>query len=141
MSSVLIIAKEVETSQKLQLKLSKWGFDCIIANLKDKIAERVIRNAPELVLLEMNGMTSQAVLRQLTDGSKIKRKLPVMALMSDDTLNQPNDYLDVDDFVVVPYDDRELVARARRLIQKNSRQDEILRCEDLVMTWLTAKCG
>ncbi len=39
----------------------------------------------------------------------------------------------VDDFIVRPYDERELVARARRLLQRNAREDEILRRGDLVI--------
>ena len=89
-------------------ELSKWGFASLIANIKDKIAERIIRESPELVILEMDGTASQTVLHDLTSGSKIKRKSPIMALISDDALNHPDEYLGVDDFIVQPYDDREL---------------------------------
>ena len=53
--------------------------------------------------------------------------------MTVEALNQPGGYSGADDFIVRPYDERELVARARRLIQKNNREDEILRRGDLAI--------
>jgi DNA-binding response OmpR family regulator len=133
MSSILIITKENETARKLQTELLKWGFDCLTASVKDKIVDRIVREAPEMVILEMNGQASQSVLRELTTGSRIRRKLPVMAIMTVETLNQPGEYLRVDDFILSPYDDRELVARAKKLLQKNNQKEEILRLGDLVI--------
>jgi two-component system alkaline phosphatase synthesis response regulator PhoP len=138
MPSLLIITKETGTARKVQTELSKWGFDCLTASIKDRIVDRVIREGPEMVILEMNGQASQSVLRELTTGSRIKRKLPVMAIMTVETLNQPGDFLGVDDFILSPYDDRELVARTKKLLQKNSQKEEIMRLGDLVID--TANC-
>jgi DNA-binding response OmpR family regulator len=131
MSSVLIIAKEMDTARKLQVELSKGGFTCLTATLKEKVVERVVRDAPQLVVLELDGQDSQAVLHDLTGSARIKRKVPIVALMSTASLSQPGDFAGVDDFIVRPYDDRELVTRAQRLVQKTVNQDEVLHCEDL----------
>jgi DNA-binding response OmpR family regulator len=133
MSSLLIVAKENETARKLQTELSGWGFECSIAAFKDKITEKVGREGSELVILEMDGQASRMILHELTDASKIHRKLFIVALMTVDTLEHPNEFLGVDDFIVMPYDARELVARARRLLQSNVKENEILRCDDLVI--------
>lgn len=133
MPSVLIITKENGTAAKLKSELTKWGFTCLIASFKDKIAERVVHEAPQLMILEMNGQISQKLLNDLTGNTKIRRKSPIMALMSVETLTQSSSYSGADDFIVRPYDERELVARARRLLQKNSREDEMLRRGDLVI--------
>lgn len=138
MSSVMIIAKEDETARKLQAELSRWGFTCLTAGIKEKVVERVVREAPELVILEMNGQVSQTVLHELKAGSKVRRPTLVIALVTSEMLGQSDDYLGVDDFVVRPYDNRELVARARRLLQKNTNEDEIIRAGDLVID--LAKC-
>ena len=138
MSSVMIIAKEDETARKLQAELSRWGFTCLIAGIKEKVVERIMREAPELVILEMNGQVSQTVLHELKAGSKVRRNTPVIALVTSEMLGQSDDYLSVDDFVVRPYDNRELVARARRLLQKNTNEEEIIRAGDLVID--LAKC-
>ncbi|MBN1188731.1 MAG: response regulator transcription factor [Dehalococcoidales bacterium] len=133
MSSVLIVANQAETARQLKTDLSGWGFECLTAGIKDKIVERVVRDAPELIVLEMDGQVSQAVLKDLTDGSKIRRKVFLIVLMTAEMLNHPGDNPGIDDFVVRPYDSRELVVRARRLLQRNLKENELLRCEDLVI--------
>jgi two-component system, OmpR family, alkaline phosphatase synthesis response regulator PhoP len=131
--SVLLITKENDTAAKLRLELTKWGFTCLVANIKDKVVERVVRDAPELTILEMDGQVSQIILHELTGSTKIRRKSPVIALLNAEILNQPGDFVGADDFIVKPYNEQELVARARRLLQKNNRGEEILQHGDLVI--------
>jgi DNA-binding response OmpR family regulator len=133
MSSILIVTKETETSRRLQSDLSGWGFECFTAGIKDKIIERIVRDGPELIVLEMDGPASQAVLHDLTDGSKIRRKVFLIALISAEMLDRSNEFPGIDDFLVRPYDIRELAVRARRLLQRNLKENEMLRCEDLVI--------
>ncbi len=133
MPSVFVVTKEDATAAKLQSELTKWGFTCLTANIKDKVVERTIHEAPELIVLEMDGQINQMVLHELTSGGKVRRKIPVIALMPPEALNNSGDYLVVDDFVIQPYESRELVARARRLLQKNTRDDEIIRRGDLAI--------
>ena len=133
MPSVLLIVKENETATKLQSELTKWGFTCITASIKDKVVERIIRETPELIILEMNGQVSQTLLNELISSARIRRKSPIMAIMTLESLNQSGGHSGADDFIVRPYDERELVARARRLLQKTVRDDEILRRGDLII--------
>jgi two-component system, OmpR family, alkaline phosphatase synthesis response regulator PhoP len=133
MASLMIITQEIETAKKLQSEIAGWGFECILVGIKDRVLERVVREVPEIVLLEMDGQVSQAVLRELTDGSKIRRKVLLIVLMTVETLNHPDVFLGADDFIVRPYDAKELAARARRLLQKNTKENEVLRCDDLVI--------
>ena len=131
MPSVFIVTKENQTSLKLQSELTKWGFTCLIANINEKVVERAVREAPELIILEVDGQISQTTLHELVDGSKVRRKMPIIAIMSLEALNSSSNYLGVDDFVILPFDSRELVARARRLIQKNTKSDETIRRGEL----------
>ncbi len=133
MPSVFIVTKEEVTAAKLQSELTKWGFTCLTANIKDKVIERAIHEGPELIMLEMDGQTNQMILRELSSGSKVRRKIPVIALITQEALNNSANYLEVDDFVIQPYESRELVARARRLLQKNTREDEVIRRGSLVI--------
>jgi two-component system, OmpR family, alkaline phosphatase synthesis response regulator PhoP len=134
----MVIAKEEGTSVKLKEELGRWGFTCLIAGMKDKVVERIAREAPELVILEMNGQVSQTVLHDLKAVSKIRRNPPVIVLLNGDSLGQSGDYSLADDFIVRPYDARELIARARRLLQKNTSDDEVVRAGDLEID--LAKC-
>ena len=133
MPSVFIITKEDATAAKLQSELTKWGFTCLTANIKDKVIERAIHEGPELIVLEMDGQTNQMLLHELSSGSKVRRKIPVIGLITQEVLNNSGNYLEVDDFVIQPWESRELVARARRLLQKNTREDEVIRRGDLVI--------
>jgi two-component system alkaline phosphatase synthesis response regulator PhoP len=133
MSSILIIAKENENARKLQAELSRWGFTSSTATLKDKIIEQIIQEAPELMILEMDGQVSQTILHEVITSSRIKRKTSIIALITVETLDHSDEYSGVDDFIVRPYNNRELVARVRRLLQRNVKEDEILRCDDLVI--------
>ena len=133
MPSVFIITKEDATAARLQSELTKWGFTCLTANIKDKVIERAIHEGPELIVLEMDGQTNQMILHELSSGSKVRRKIPVIGLITHEALNNSGNYLEVDDFVIQPWESRELVARARRLLQKNTREDEVIRRGDLVI--------
>lgn len=133
MSSVLIIAKEMETARRIQSELAKRGFICLTATQKDKLVERVVREAPELILIKMEDSASQTALHEITSSTRIKRKVPILVLLTTEMLNQPEHYLRADDFILYPYDVRELAARARLLTQKNSNQSEVLNCGDLVI--------
>ncbi|HSW57550.1 MAG TPA: response regulator transcription factor [Dehalococcoidales bacterium] len=131
MASIYIVAQEAETARKLQAVLSQRGFSCFTGNIKDKLAERVARDAPHLVILELNGQSSRAALQTLRSSSRIRKKVPVLALVTLDSVTQDDLFLNVDDFLIQPYDERELAARAARLTRKISRQDETFRCGDL----------
>lgn len=133
MPNILIIVKEIETGMKLLNELSDRGFVCSVATLKDKVIDRVVRDAVELVIVEMDGYASQTVLHELTHTGKIKSKMPIMALTHVESLTQPADYLGVDDFVLWPYDIKELAFRTKRLLQRNSNLDEILNLDDLTI--------
>jgi two-component system alkaline phosphatase synthesis response regulator PhoP len=132
-SSIFLITNENETANKLKSMLSSRGFTVSTATTKEKMVERIVQDSPELILLEMNGQSGQSLLHELTHGSRIKTRVPIMALVTTDNLNWPDEYLGMDDFVVWPYDDRELVFRARRLIQRNKHLEEMIYCGDLVI--------
>ncbi len=133
MPDILIITSEIESGKKLQRELFERGYNILLALEKEKIIERVVRESPELILLEMNGQTGQSLLHNLTHSSKIKSKVPIIALVAPENLMQPADYLGVDDFIVCPYDPKEIVFRIKRQLQKKIKQDEILNCGDLVI--------
>jgi DNA-binding response OmpR family regulator len=133
MASVYIVTKEAETARKLQSELTNWGFTCFTGNIKDKVAERVARDAPHLVILELNGSASQAVMQELTSSAKIHKKVPILALLTMESLTKNDLFLTVDDFLIRPYDQRELVARAGRLTQKATNPNEMIICGELAV--------
>jgi DNA-binding response OmpR family regulator len=95
--------------------------------------EPVSEPAPDLVLVAAD---SYARVPELTRGVKQARPLPVVALVHRETLNSLDGHLDaVDDFVIAPYDVRELVLRLRRLLHQTDISDnsDLIKYGDLVI--------
>jgi DNA-binding response OmpR family regulator len=133
MSSIFMITAETEPARKLQAELTERGYSVLLASEKEKYVDRIVRESPDLIILDMNGQTGQSMLHSLTHSSKIKNKVPIIVLVAAESLLQPAEYTGVDDFVVLPYDARETVFRIKRQLQKRVKQDEILNCGDLVI--------
>jgi len=125
----MIIGRENEVFSKLKSELAAGGFAVSMVSDKERALERVVRESPELIMVEVDGIPSRSLIKELTRGNKIPRAIPSIALL--DNLNQFGDDLNVDDFMVSPFDSREVVIRAKRLLQRNSRQEEIIDCGDL----------
>lgn len=133
MSSILIVAKENDIAGKIKAELTPSNFNCSISLYGDKLVERVIREVPELILLDLKGTSGLVAMRELTDGNKIPRTIPIIVLMSADLLNNSAAIQGANDFIISPYNPGELILRVKRLIRKSTRDDELLRCDDLVI--------
>jgi DNA-binding response OmpR family regulator len=68
------------------------------------------------------------------------RRLPAIALVSDEGLGHLDANLAIDDFVVKPWNLAEVVARAKRVIKqtKNAQNSDLIKCGDLLID--VAKC-
>ncbi len=131
MASVLIIAREIENARKLQAEFTQGGFAGLTATFKDKVLDRVVHEAPQLVVIEMDGPVSQTLLREIGGSTRVKRKIPIMVLVNIAGLSQAGEIAGADDFVIRPYNVQELLVRAHRLTQKNTNQNEMVQCEGL----------
>jgi two-component system, OmpR family, alkaline phosphatase synthesis response regulator PhoP len=132
LSSILIVAQDNETANKIKAELA-LGFNSSVSLYSDKLVDRVIHDLPELILLDVKGMTGLSALHELTDGSKIPRTIPIMTLISPDLLNNPVTIEGASDFVLSPFIPEELLFRIKRLIRKNRKEEDLLRCDDLVV--------
>jgi DNA-binding response OmpR family regulator len=109
-----VIARQNDETVKLCSELNNHGFQCLILNSDDAL-ERVRENTASLLLIELTGSSdTEALCRYF----RREKGLPIIALASQEKLDSLNGY--VDDFVVKPYNIKELVTRAKRLIKKES---------------------
>ena len=129
MSSIMIIGRDNEVFRRLKSELVAGGFAVSLVTDKERALEKVVRESPELIMVEVDGMYSRNLIKELTRGNKIPRIVPSIALLNN--LNQLGDDLNVDDFMVFPFDSHELAIRAKRLLQRHSRQEEIIDCGEL----------
>ncbi len=138
MFKVFIIADGDETVTGLRAGLTRLGFACSIAGDSDQLVEQLAAQAPDLVLVAVDG--HPAAVRELCHRIKLERQLPVMALVGRETLDSLDGDLIIDDFVVKPGDVTELVLRVKRLLQRTSNRDvsELTKCGTLVID--LAKC-
>ncbi len=133
MTSILIIAPEGEGVEGVQSGLSRMGFACSIASDGEGAVRRVIEQAPDLVLVAMNGHS--ATVAGLSRRIKLERQLPVVALVNKETLDSLEIDLNADDFVTQPCDVKELALRVKRLLRgtKSIDTSEVIKCGDLLI--------
>ena len=132
MPNLLIIAQESKELTRLHSGLAQSGFACSVTPNGDDVVEQLIEQAPDLVLVEMNGPSE---MRELSQRIKQERRLPIIFLVGREMLDSVDGHLDIDDFVIKPCDVRELSLRVKRLLRRTSNPDssELLRCADLVI--------
>jgi DNA-binding response OmpR family regulator len=137
---ILIITGQPQSLNGIHSELLKKGFACSIASPQDDVAEEVAEQAPDLVIMEMQGGHGPET-AELLQKIKSDRQLAVLALIDRQLINTPDVNLeDIDDFVIGPGDTEELALRITRLLKKPGDTDpsELIKCDDLVID--LAKC-
>jgi len=135
MPRLLIIAQESGTLAGLDTSLARHGFTCSVSPPDNGVVKKITAELPDLLLVATDGQRVNTRTRELTQSIKQESPLPVIALVARDKLNGINNELDVDDFIISPYDVKELVLRVNRLIRRNGHQksSELIKCDSLVI--------
>jgi DNA-binding response OmpR family regulator len=133
MLRLLMIAQETEALAELRSQIAGDGFACSIVPHGEGLDEEITARRPDLVLLEMGGEPAAAEIGETVRRLKAEKRLPVIALLPQDMLGSLNGHLGIDDFITSPYDGRELVLRARRLLSRARNIDggELIKCDGL----------
>ena len=112
MSSVLIVAEASDQIEKLAAALDESGFSCSRVSTDLPPDELLADKTPDLILVADDGTSSTALIDEL----RRLRQVPLIVLTRLDTVNHLNGRLDVDDFLIEPWNPAELVIRSRRLL-------------------------
>lgn len=138
---LVIITEQSQGINELRLGLVQRGFACVLVSANGESIKKIFEQAPDLVLMAMNGHLANSRVQELSQKIKRERPLPIVALVNKEALNS----LDVnskviDDFLVKPGDLNELVLRIKRLLRKSGDTDtgELIKCGDLLID--LAKC-
>jgi two-component system alkaline phosphatase synthesis response regulator PhoP len=139
-SSLLIIAQETEALAGLCSGLIRDGFACSVISYGNGSVEKIAAHRPDLVMLETDGSSANAGIWELTQMVKQEGSLPIIALVAREKLDGIDGHLEADDFLISPYDAKELVIRIERLLDRTSNIDsgERIKCDGLVID--LAKC-
>ena len=109
MFSIFIIAEKSKTVTELRSGLIQNGFACSITSDGNEVIGQIAKQDPDLVLVEVDGHLVNSGIRELCQRIKRERHLPIIALVCMETLHSVDSHLDMDDFVLRPYNVRELM--------------------------------
>ncbi len=138
MFKIFIIARDGKDREELYLSLAQKGYGCSIARNEEEVVNEIAEQDPALVLVASN---SHSHISGLAREIKQMRSLPIIALIEREMLTDVDGHLNlIDDFVVQPYDLRELNLRVKRLLHETEQMDsgELITCGDLLIN--RAKC-
>ena len=140
MFRVLIVADGREQVRELSLGLAENGFLCSIACPEDDNLKDVGRLSADLVVIAVDGAAPGSETRNLPQRLKEETRLPVITLLSSESLDVLNSTVDVDDFVMEPWNANEVVTRVRRILHRRPDADnrDLVKCGDLAID--LAKC-
>jgi two-component system response regulator RegX3 len=120
MTRILVVEDEESFSEALGYLLGREGFDVTLADTGTKAIEEFDRVGADLVLLDLMlpGLSGTEVCKQLRQRSAV----PIIMLTAKDAEIDKVVGLELgaDDYVTKPYSSRELVARIRAVLRRNS---------------------
>ena len=125
MVRILIVEDESSFSEALEFLLSKEGFSIVTAANGSEAITKFDQGGIDLVLLDLMipEVSGTEVCRQI----RTKSKVPIMMLTAKDSEVDKVVGLELgaDDYVTKPYSTRELVARIRAVLRRNSGESAI----------------
>lgn len=120
MTKILVVEDEESFSEALAYLLGREGFDVTVADSGPKAITEFDRVGADLVLLDLMlpGLSGTEVCKQLRQRSDV----PIIMLTAKDSEVDKVVGLELgaDDYVTKPYSSRELVARIRAVLRRNS---------------------
>jgi two-component system response regulator RegX3 len=124
MAKILVVEDEESFSEALAYLLGREGFDVTVADSGPKAIEEFDRVGADLVLLDLMlpGLSGTEVCKQLRQRSDV----PIIMLTAKDSEVDKVVGLELgaDDYVTKPYSSRELVARIRAVLRRNTELGE-----------------
>ncbi|MCH8864667.1 MAG: response regulator transcription factor [Chloroflexi bacterium] len=127
-----------EQSPELPAGLVRSGFICTEAADEDEALKQIAEQAPDLVVVAVNGRLEPGK-RELIRTIKGGKSLLVVALVGQDSLPYlAGDLKAVDDFAIRPCGVDEVALRIRRLLQREGGDSGLIKRDNLVID--TVRC-
>jgi DNA-binding response OmpR family regulator len=121
MSNLLILTRDAASQREFYDGLSRRGLDCSPVSDIDSVPEILNEREPDIVLFEIARRWPDEEARGLIKRIKRERNLPVIALVSEDALENFKDGPDFDDFIIGPFNPAEALLRIDRVLQKQKK--------------------
>ena len=124
MIRILVVEDETSFSEALKYLLGREGFDVVVADSGSHALEIFDQTNPDLLLLDLMlpGVSGTEVCRQI----RTKSQVPIIMLTAKDSEIDKVVGLELgaDDYVTKPYSSRELIARIRAVLRRNTEPTE-----------------
>ena len=114
MLKIVVVAEQNKEILNLCSELNKHGFQCSTATGENAL-EQVAEITPNLLLIEFTGAHDISALGRYI---RKEKELPLIGLVSPDKMDNLEGL--VDDFLVKPYNTKELVIRIKHLIKRDT---------------------
>jgi two-component system, OmpR family, response regulator RegX3 len=132
MTTVLVVEDEQSLRDPLVYLLTKEGFEIVEAADGNEALEKFASNNIDLILLDLMlpGVNGNEVCRVIRQSSQV----PILMLTAKDTEIDKVVGLEIgaDDYVTKPYSTRELLARMKAVLRRNSDAVEVVKAAGLL---------
>jgi two-component system, OmpR family, alkaline phosphatase synthesis response regulator PhoP len=141
MTLALVITQTKDIKSELRNSLARYNVSTSFTSYYNGVREAVSSIRPDILLMEiieqLPGPETWELLRKI----KKEKKLKVIALVAESMLEIIELDPDVDDFIVAPYEPRELVLRIKRLVKitKQAENPEQIKSHGLVLDPVTCE--
>ncbi|UCD08561.1 MAG: hypothetical protein JSU79_09395, partial [Dehalococcoidales bacterium] len=102
MPDLIIISSNNGKLAELQMTLSRKGFNCTLAEYNEDIAEYVSNQSPDVVIAEVTGYLSGNMTREYIQQIKLRTSFPIIALITDEIMEDLDVDQYIDDFISTP---------------------------------------
>jgi two-component system cell cycle response regulator len=126
-SNVLIINDDVFEVKRIREALEKYGHNVIPFDLSRPL-EEVLNYNPDLVIISTMLDNNQNGLRIAVNIKTIQKRLPVVIIVDEDNKDLMLKGLQVglDDYIISPIDNNELLARSNTILKRKLIQDSLI---------------
>lgn len=142
MYRALVLTLETTEIAELRSSLASAGIACAITREVNSLTQLLATHPVDTLLVNLNGSQDSTRTKQLLEQLRrvrISSSIPIIALVSEKELPLLQSEQVIDDFILKPWRQAELVARVIRAVTKsNGTQKEIIRHGDLTIN--IAKC-
>jgi two-component system alkaline phosphatase synthesis response regulator PhoP len=113
--------------------LESHQFSCEFVIPDAYLDEEIVDKAPDIIIVDTDSRERTEEIIGTVRGFRNERPIPILVCLSPEMLDQKELLLGVDDFVVVPCNEQEILVRIDRVVANHFglEDDSIIRCGEL----------
>ena len=139
MDRIFIAEDDQKIREELQVLLEKYGYRCLAAQTFDDLADQILLENPDLLVLDLNlpRYDGFAICREIRSRSEMPILVVTSRVSEHDELMAMN--LGADDFIAKPYNVQILLAHIAALLRRTYRQIKACAWNTAAFPWTSPK--